>query len=98
MFIVAVFFPLSVALARRIWKRGAAVVTSFPQELADRLNRLDQSMDSIAIEVERIGEGQRFVTRVLSENGRALGTGAAQPIDAAARGEKARVAREGERG
>ena len=97
MFIVAVFFPLSIALARRIWRRGAAAVTAFPQELADRLNRLDQSMDSIAIEVERIGEGQRFVTRVMSENGRALGGGAAQPIDVAARGEKARGPRERDR-
>ena len=94
MFIVAVFFPLSIALARRIWKRGAAAVSTFPQELADRLNRLDQSMDSIAIEVERIGEGQRFVTRVLSENGRALGAGAAQPIDLGARGEKAKLSRD----
>jgi hypothetical protein len=98
MFIVVVFFPLSIALARRIWRRGAAAVTAFPQELADRLNRLDQAMDSIAIEVERIGEGQRFVTRVMSENGRALGANAAAPMNAGALGEKARVPREGERG
>ncbi|MEP6999986.1 MAG: hypothetical protein ABI969_05890 [bacterium] len=97
MFIVVVFLPLSIAMARRIWKRGAAAVTAFPQELADRLNRLDQSVDSIAIEVERIGEGQRFVTRVMSEGGRAIGGGAAQPIEIGARGEKARVARESDR-
>ena len=97
LFIVVVFFPLSAALARRIWKRGAAAVAAFPQDLVDRLNRLDHSMDSVAIEVERIGEGQRFITRVLSENGRALGVGAAQPVDVGSR-EKARVQREGERG
>ena len=97
LFIFAVFVPLSIALARRIWKRGASTVASvFPAELAARLDRLDQSMDSIAIEVERIGEGQRFVTRVMSENGRALGAGAAQPIDVAAR-EKAKVARDSDR-
>ena len=97
LFIVAVFFPLSIALARRVWRRGASVITTvFPAELAERLDRLDQSMDSIAIEVERIGEGQRFVTRVMSENGRALGPGAAQPIDVAAR-EKAKVPREADR-
>ena len=96
-FIVTVLLPLSIAYARRIWKRGAAVgTTAFPQALSERLDRLDQSMDSIAIEVERIGEGQRFVTRVMSENGRALGAGAAQPIDVAAR-EKTRVAREADR-
>ena len=53
-------------------------------------------MDSIAIEVERIGEGQRFVTRVMSGNGRALGAGAAQPIEVAAR-EKPKVGLEADR-
>ena len=97
-FIVVVLLPISIAYARRIWRRGAAAVTAFPQELADRLSRLDQAMDSIAIEVERIGEGQRFVTRVMSENGRSLGAGGSVPVDVGARGEKARVPREGERG
>jgi prefoldin subunit 5 len=98
MLIIVVCLPLTIAYARRIWKRSAAAVTSFPQELVDRLNRLDQSMDSIAIEVERIGEGQRFVTRVLTDNNRALGAGAAQPIDMAARAEKVGVRRDAERG
>ena len=97
-FIVVVLLPISIAYARRIWRRGATAVTAFPQELADRLSRLDQAMDSIAIEVERIGEGQRFVTRVMSENGRSLGAGGSMPIDVGVRGEKARVAREAERG
>ena len=95
---MVVLLPMSLAFARRIWRRSAGAVTAFPQELADRLSRLDQAMDSIAIEVERIGEGQRFVTRVMSENGRSLNAGAAMPLDVGARGEKARVPREGERG
>ncbi len=94
LFMLVCLLPLSVALARRVWRRGAAAVVAFPQELADRLNRLDQSVDSIAVEVERIGEGQRFVTRLLSDSGRALGAGAAQPVDAGAR-EKAPINREG---
>ena len=97
MFMVIVFVPLSIALARRIWKRTATAVTSFPQELVDRLNRLDQSMDSIAIEVERIGEGQRFVTRVLTDTNRAIGAAPAVPIDIGARGEKAKIGRDAER-
>ena len=67
MFIVVFFLPLSIAFARRIWRRGGAVMTALPRELMDRITRLDQAVDSIAVEVERIGEGQRFVTRVLSE-------------------------------
>ncbi|MEO7458374.1 MAG: hypothetical protein ABIY52_19095 [Gemmatimonadaceae bacterium] len=33
----------------------------------DRLERLQQSVDAIAIEVERIAEAQRFSTRLLAE-------------------------------
>ena len=32
-----------------------------------RLARLEQAVESIAIEVERISEGQRFVTKLLAE-------------------------------
>lgn len=66
-FIVVVLFPLTIAYARRLWRRGAVAVSAIPHELMDRLSRLDQAVDSIAVEVERIGEGQRFVTRLLAE-------------------------------
>ena len=66
-FMVVVLLPISLAYARRIWRRSAAAVTSLPQEIIDRLTRLDHAVDSIAVEVERIGEGQRFMTRVLGE-------------------------------
>ena len=36
-------------------------------ELADRLNRIETAVDSTALEVERIAEGQRFTTRLLAE-------------------------------
>ncbi len=32
-----------------------------------RLARLEQAVESIAIEIERVGEGQRFVTKVLAD-------------------------------
>ena len=76
LFIVVVLLPISLAYARRIWRRSAAVVSSLPQEVMDRLTRLDQAVDAIAVEVERIGEGQRFMTRVLAE----------KPVGAAALG------------
>lgn len=39
-----------------------------------RIDRLAQALDAVAVEVERIGEGQRFVTQLLAESrpGRAL--------------------------
>ena len=33
----------------------------------DRLARIEQAVDAIAVEVERISEGQRFTTKLLSE-------------------------------
>jgi hypothetical protein len=32
-----------------------------------RLERIEQAVDAIAIEIERISEGQRFTTKLLSE-------------------------------
>lgn len=84
-----VLFPISIALARRIWRRGAMTVTTLPQELWQRLSRLEEAVDAVAMEVERIGEGQRFTNKLFSE--RALGPGAAQPLDVKA-GDPFRVA------
>jgi hypothetical protein len=82
-FMIITLLPLSVALARRIWRRSAAVVTSFPRELSDRLQRLEQSAEATSLEVERIGEGQRFLTKLFTEGegARVLGAGAARPVE-----------------
>ena len=87
MFIVIVLLPLSIAMARRIWRRGVATITKLPAELTERLTRLEQGMDAIAVEVERIGEGQRYMSRLFGEDGslRAIGAGAAEPVEVKAR-------------
>jgi prefoldin subunit 5 len=86
MFIVIVLLPLSIAMARRIWRRGVATITSLPAELMERLTRLEQGVDAIAVEVERIGEGQRYMARLAADDGlRALGAGAAEPVEVKAR-------------
>ena len=36
-------------------------------DIANRLNRLDGAIDTIAVEVERISEAQRFTAKVLAE-------------------------------
>ena len=38
-----------------------------PPEVASRLERMEQSIDAIAVEIERISEGQRFTTKLLAE-------------------------------
>lgn len=54
--------------ARRRWKRKAKAIPTQSGESGQRLERLEHGMDAIAIEIERISEGQRFVTRLLSES------------------------------
>lgn len=84
-FTVAVLAPIAIAFARSILRR-AAVPKPSPQlmENTARLERMEQAVDSIAIEIERVSEGQRFVTQLLSKRTEqpALGEGAApaQPI------------------
>ena len=54
-------------LRRRFGRRHAAKATATVALAADpRLDQLTQAVDAIALEVERIGEGQRFVTQVLA--------------------------------
>ncbi len=66
--IIFIFFPLATGIGRAIFKRSArpgpppAVFT----ETAQRLERLEASVDAIAVEIERVSEGQRFVTKLLS--------------------------------
>jgi len=79
LFIVCAILPLSIAFARRIWKRGGQVIAAFPKEIAERMSRVEQVVEATQIEVERIGEGQRFMTKVLTESpAHAVSIGAAQ--------------------
>lgn len=81
--IVLVWAPLALAAARVMMRRWA-VPRPAPQilESAARLERMEQAVDAVAIEVERISEGQRFVTQLMSKQASALGVGqaAAEPI------------------
>ncbi len=83
-FIFVVLLPISIAYARRIWRRGGAAVAAVPTDLMDRMARLDQAVDAIAIEIERIGEGQRFMTRLFTDkdSARAVGAGPARHVPA----------------
>jgi hypothetical protein len=58
-------FPLARAIARWIDRRGVA--PTVPREVTARLEAIEQAVESIAIEVERISEGQRFATKLLTE-------------------------------
>ncbi len=46
----------------------------------ERLARVERAVESIAIEVERIGEGQRYVTKLLNESAKPLPAGVPIPV------------------
>lgn len=54
--------PVFLAWAKRLEAKAAA--PSLPDT---RLERMEQAIESIAIEVERISEAQRFTTKLLAE-------------------------------
>jgi len=79
-FVVFVLGPLAIGFARTLFKRSnmPAPPPAIFNEAAQRLERLEGSVDAIALEIERISEGQRFVTKLLSESQPAPQLGAGQ--------------------
>ena len=70
--ICAIGIPLARAFSRRMDSESRN--PRVPSEVTARLERIEQSLEAVAIEVERISEGQRFTTKLLSE-GRGIGDG-----------------------
>ena len=81
---IFVLFPLAIAMARNIWRRGSRQAPApVSQESTERMERLEQAVDAISIEIERISEGQRFMTRLLTEGSApalAVGQKSAEPV------------------
>ena len=63
--VIIIGLPIARAFSRRMDRRAAPAQIS--NELSSQLTQLTQAVDAIALEVERISEGQRFTTRLLSE-------------------------------
>jgi|SRR5687767_6080156 hypothetical protein len=61
---IIVGLPLARAFARRMDRRGEPASAS---EITPRLDRIEQAVEAIAIEVERVSEGQRYTTKAISE-------------------------------
>ena len=62
---IVVGFPLARAYARKV--SNQSVPPAIPPEVQQRLEHMEQAIDSIAVEVERNSEGQRFTTKLLAE-------------------------------
>jgi hypothetical protein len=86
-FVLFVLAPIAISMARSIWKRGSgASRQAVSPENNERMVRMEQAIDSIAIEIERVSEGQRFVTRLLAEGKTPAQVGSAQPVAERVRG------------
>jgi hypothetical protein len=66
---VLTMVPLAVRRAKARWARmGGTGDTPMPIPGSNqRLERIEQAVDSIAIEIERVSENQRFMTRLMTE-------------------------------
>ena len=70
MFVIAMVFiivglPSARAIGRWLDRRGLPSPVS--PELAAQMNRIEQAVDSMSVEVERISEAQRFQAKLLSD-------------------------------
>jgi hypothetical protein len=68
-FATAIICAIGIPLARAYSRRMDADSRNprIPAEVTSRLERIEQAVEAVAIEVERISEGQRFTTKLLSE-------------------------------
>jgi hypothetical protein len=64
--VIALGIPIIRALTRRFVDRPP-VAPSISGDVQDRLERIEQAVDTIAIEVERISESQRYLTKLMAE-------------------------------
>ena len=64
-----VALALGIPLVRWFTRRADArsATPQIPGDVTARLERIEHAIDAMAVEVERIAEGQRFTTKLLSE-------------------------------
>ena len=61
---------ITVGLIAQAWavrRRGDSPSPASLDALAQRLDRMEQSIDAIALEMERVGEAHRFTAKLLAE-------------------------------
>lgn len=61
---IIVGLPIARAFARRMDRRGE---TASASEIAPRLDRIEQAVEAVAIEIERVSEGQRYTTKAIAD-------------------------------
>jgi len=64
-------WPIARAIARYIDRRGnaAAQESALRRQFEQRFEHMERNLDTVAIEMEKVSEAQRFTTRILTERG-----------------------------
>lgn len=65
--VITVGSLVTIGIAAKVVLLRAQRAAQRPPIDDDRLRHLEQAVDAIAIEVERISEGQRFTTKLLAD-------------------------------
>ena len=68
--VIIVGWPIARALGRRFERRGVPLAVE--AGVTDQLQRIEQAVEAIAIEVERISESQRFLAKLQEKSPAAL--------------------------
>lgn len=68
-FVTVIVLGLGIPLVRSWTKRKELEASGrlIPASMDDRLQRIEQAIDTMAVEVERIAEGQRFVVKLMAD-------------------------------
>jgi hypothetical protein len=69
--VIALGIPIIRAITRR-WERGSTSLPPASPDVIARLERIEQAVEAVAVEVERIAEAQRFSAKLLAEQRNAL--------------------------
>jgi hypothetical protein len=77
----AVAFVLLSVVIWRAFKRRVAGTAQLSADDANRMEQLQRSVDVMAVEVERIAEGQRYMAKVLSAHGGDEAVGVPRRVD-----------------
>ena len=64
--VIAIGIPI-VRVVGRWLERRTAVPPALPADVTQRLERIEQAVETVALEVERISEGQRFTSKLMAE-------------------------------
>ena len=78
--VISLGIPIIRSIARR-FERGSSSIAQIPSDVTHRLDRIEQAVEAVAIEVERMAEAQRFTAKLMAE-GRTGALGGGDPSNA----------------